>query len=67
MGAGSKIATENERKEFLNQGKTSKHFECKFHWPILNSKLGTMHFLNTGKPYVIEQCMTCKREYVKEL
>jgi len=34
---------------------------------IIRRDIGVCHFLNTGEPYVIEQCIDCKREYVKEL
>ncbi len=37
------------------------------HYPHVRQDIGERKFLNTGKPYVIEQCHQCKCEYVREL
>jgi len=37
------------------------------HYPRKRHIIGVNKFLNTGKPYIIEQCSECKCEYVREL
>lgn len=44
--------------------------ECKKkgrHILFVRRDIGTCRFQNTGKPYIIEQCISCKSEYVREL
>jgi hypothetical protein len=47
----------------------NKKPKCKFNClaRITRQDIGVRRFLNTGKPYVIERCINCKREYVREL
>lgn len=66
MGAGSTRIMAEERSKFpAKEGKKP----CKYLCTSRSVVKGTehYHFLNTGKPYLIEKCQDCKREYVREL
>ena len=69
MGAGSKIPTPAQKKQYYEatHPQEKRHINCSYHAPRVKRDYGTLHFLNTGEPYQILQCPECERYYLREL
>jgi hypothetical protein len=67
MGAGSTIASKQQKKDYKKSFKTEVVEECKdeeegiaYMRPVYNG-----HFLNTHEPYQIAECTSCKRHTLR--
>ena len=61
------ISTEQIKGEGNEMVQQKKECQDKCTFKYMRRDIGVCRFLNTGEPYIIEQCLTCKREYVREL
>lgn len=68
MGAGSKRMSQSERNQWLNLGKdegSSCKSSCFSRFTVKG--MSNLHFLNTLRPYRVEECTDCKGQFVVEL